>query len=179
MLGAVSKPRNRFLGAPDYAHEVKAHWQRVIDHYATSEEIMGTLGETAIAASVSFAALEGLTRSFISTYAERDEWLNKDLTLKRGKRIIDAIEIVAKEELGAHEKVFKQASQDIYNVRNQTMHLDLKADEDARKCISPMELVTGTHRNPNVDEDWSGRNTKSDRTRNIQGHGARYVQGHT
>ena len=116
------------------AHEVKAHWQRVIDHYATSEEIMGTLGETAIAASVSFAALEGLTRSFISTYAERDEWLNKDLTLKRGKRIIDAIEIVAKEELGAHEKVFKQASQDIYNVRNQTMHLDLKADEDARNA---------------------------------------------
>ena len=114
--------------------EVKAQWRRVIDQYAKSEEIMGTLGETAIAASVSFSSLEGLTRSFISTYEQRDEWLTKNLALKRGKSIIKAVEMVAKKELGAHETVFEQASQAVYNVRNQTMHLDLKADEDSENA---------------------------------------------
>ena len=114
--------------------DVKTHWQRVIDQYAMSEEIMGTLRATAIAASVSFASLEGLTRSFISTYSQKREWLNKDLSLKRGKGIIKAIEMVAKEELGAHEEVFRQASSEIYQVRNHTMHLDLVADDNAENA---------------------------------------------
>jgi hypothetical protein len=91
---------------------------------------MGTLGEAAIAASVSFASLEGLTRSFIGTYAQKSQWLNENLSLKRGKGIIKAIEMVANKELGSHEKVFKQASSEIYAVRNQTMHLDLEADDN-------------------------------------------------
>ncbi len=117
------------------APEVKEHWRRVIDQYATSEEIMGTLGETAVAASVSFSALEGLTRSFISTYEVKDEWLDKDLKLKPRKKIIEAVEMVAKKELGAHETVFEQASRAVYSVRNQTMHLDLEVEEDANNAF--------------------------------------------
>ena len=55
---------------------------KVIDHYVTSEEIVGTLGTTSvfsIAASVSFSALEGLTRSIISEYQDRDQWLRGNL----------------------------------------------------------------------------------------------------
>ena len=74
----------------DLPPDVKPHWQRVIDQYAKSEEIMGTLREPAIAASVSFASLEGLTRSIISTYAQKSQWLKNDLSLKPGKGIIKA-----------------------------------------------------------------------------------------
>ena len=123
-------PSNSFQSYLNLAPEVKTHWRRVIDQYTTSEEIMGTLGETEVAASVSFSALEGLTRSFISTYEVKDEWLDKNLKLKQGKGIIKAVEMVAEKELGAHETVFEQASRAVYTVRNQTMHLDLKAERD-------------------------------------------------
>ena len=128
-------PSALFQSYLNLAPEIKTHWRRVIEQYAASEEIMGTMGETAVAASVSFSALEGLTRSFISTYTARDEWLNKGLKLKRGKDIIKAIEMVAEKELGAHETVFEQASRAVYSVRNQTMHLDLKVEEDANNAF--------------------------------------------
>ena len=110
--------------------DVKTHRRKVIQQYIASEEIMGTLGETAIAASVSFAALEGLTRSIISTYPDADQWLKNDLSLQRGKGIVDAIEMIARQELAPHSEVFRKASDEIKKVRNDTMHVDLKSDED-------------------------------------------------
>lgn len=117
--------------------ETKKQWQKVIRHYCVSEEIAGTLHECTVAASVSFSALEGLTRSIISTYPEKDqeEWLKKDLSLKQGKGILDAIEIVAKEEFGSHSEVFKKASQQIRKIRNATVHLDLASDEDPSNAL--------------------------------------------
>ena len=172
----LSSPFQAYCNLPP---DIKSHWQRVIDQYAASEEIMGTLGEAAIAASVSFASLEGLTRSFIGTYAQKSQWLNENLSLKRGKGIIKAIEMVANKELGSHEKVFKQASSEIYAVRNQTMHLDLEADDNihnayhrwnsSQALIEILMLVKmGLTEIPN-------------RTfpRNIRGLGTRYVQGCT
>ena len=110
--------------------DVKKHWGKVIYQYANSEEIMGTLRDSALAASVSFAALEGLTRSTISTYPCKDEWLKDDLGLKPGKFVKDAIEMVAKRELGQHSRIFREASEQIYAVRNATFHTDLTSEED-------------------------------------------------
>ncbi len=112
------------------APDVKKHWRKVISQYVTSEEIMGTLRKSSLAASVSFAALEGLTRSIISTYPCKDEWLKKDLSLKRGKNIKGAIEMVANQELGRHSKTFREASEQISTIRNATFHNDLTSDED-------------------------------------------------
>ena len=47
--------------------DIKNHWRKVITQYADSEEIIGTLGRPTIAASLSFAGIEGLTCSIIST----------------------------------------------------------------------------------------------------------------
>ncbi|MYG39134.1 MAG: hypothetical protein F4162_09345 [Synechococcus sp. SB0676_bin_10] len=115
--------------------DVKKQWQKVIHHYFVSEEIAGTLHEYTAAASVSFSALEGLTRSIINTYPDRDQWLKKDLRLKQGKGILDAIKMVAEEEFGKHSKVFRMASQQIREVRNATVHLDLVSDEDPRNAF--------------------------------------------
>ena len=117
----------QFYGLDPY---VKKHWGKVIYQYAKSEEIMGTLQDSALAASVSFAALEGLARSIISTYSCKDEWLKNDLSLKTGKGIKDAIEMVAKREFGEHSRIFREASEQIYTVRNATFHTDLTSDED-------------------------------------------------
>ena len=114
---------------------IKKQWQKVINYYVISEEILETLGESTTAASVSFSALEGLTRSIISTYQDRDQWLRENLRLKSGKRILDAIEMVAQRELGEHSKVFRSASQKIREVRNATMHLDLVSDEDPMNAL--------------------------------------------
>lgn len=118
---------------------LKKQWQKVIHYYICSEEIAGTLHEYTAAASVSFSALEGLTRSIISTYSDGDQWLEKDLRLKRGKGILDAIEMVARQEFGDnYSKVFKMASKKIREIRNATMHLDLSSgsgsdsDEDLK-----------------------------------------------
>lgn len=110
--------------------KVKAHWRKVIRQYIASEEIIGTLGEEAIAASVSFAALEGLTRSIISTYPDSDQWLKSDLSLKPRKGIVDAIEMVAGREFAPHNAGFRKAGDEIKRVRNDTMHVDLESDED-------------------------------------------------
>ena len=114
----------------DLEPEVKNHWRKVIHRYATSEEIMGTLRDSALAASVSFSALEGLTRSIISTYPCKDDWLNEYLRLKRGKGIIDAVGKTAELEFGPHSKTFREASERIYLIRNATVHTDLMTDED-------------------------------------------------
>lgn len=131
--------------------EIKKQWKKVIDHYVTSEEIIGTLRTTSafsIAASVSFSALEGLTRSIISEYQDRDQWLRgnlekdekvsgkakEDLRLKKGKGILDAIKMVAQREFGKHSEVFAMASRQIRDVRNATMHLDLTSDENPRNA---------------------------------------------
>ena len=110
--------------------DVKKQWRKVISQYASSEEIMGTLGESALAASVSYAALEGLTRSIISTYPSKDEWLKDDLSLKNGKGINNAVEMVAKQEFGQYSQTFREASEQIATVRNATFHTDLTSDED-------------------------------------------------
>ena len=113
---------------------VRKRWHRVIDAYVASEEIMGTLFAPDLAASISFASLEGLTRSFISTYETKEEWLNSDLSLRRNKRIIDAIEMVARREFGSHSETFKRAADQVRHVRNATMHVDLESELDAQNA---------------------------------------------
>ncbi|MCY4331730.1 MAG: hypothetical protein OXC96_04355 [Cyanobacteria bacterium MAG CAR1_bin_15] len=115
--------------------DTKKQWRKVIRHYLISEEIAGTLHESTAAASVSFSALEGLTRSIISRYPDGDQWLKKDLSLKQGKGILDAIKMVAEREFGKHSEVFRMASQQIREVRNATVHLDLASDEDPRNAF--------------------------------------------
>ena len=117
--------------------DLKKQWQKVIHYYICSEEIAGTLHECTAAASVSFSALEGLTRSIISTYPDRDQWLKENLRLKQKKNrgILDAIEMVAEREFGKHSEVFKRASQRIREVRNSTVHLDLTSNDDRRNAF--------------------------------------------
>ncbi len=110
--------------------DVKEHWRRIIYQYANSEHIMGTLRDNALAASVSFAALEGLTRSIIGTYRDKHDWLNDDLSLKRGKRIMKAIEIVVKREMLQDSQAFVEASEQIRKIRNATFHIDLTSEID-------------------------------------------------
>jgi len=149
--------RNWFLGCLKHKHmdltpqfqyfyrlpsDTKRQWREVIYHYI-SEEIMGTLGECAAAASFSFSALEGLTRSIISTYQnERDAWLREDLSLRRKKGILDAIEMIAERELGRHSKNFRNASEQIRNVRNETIHLDLNPE---RLNMNPEENIKNAY----------------------------------
>ncbi|MYC49948.1 MAG: hypothetical protein F4X50_06650 [Synechococcus sp. SB0662_bin_14] len=128
----IEQQFQNFCRLPSYT---KKQWQKVIRHYFVSEEIAGTLHESTAAASISFSALEGLTRSIISTYSDADQWLKKDLRLKQGKSILDAIEMVAEREFDKHSEVFKMASQRIREVRNATVHLDLTSDEDPRNAF--------------------------------------------
>ena len=116
---------------------IKKQWEKIIRHYILSEEISGTLqvGGITIAVSISFSALEGLTRSIISTYPDKDQWLKEDLSLRGGKGILNAIKMVAERELDRNSEVFTIASQKIYAVRNATIHLDLRSEEDLRNAI--------------------------------------------
>ena len=131
---ARTDPSPLFQHFYDLTSDTKRHWRKVIDQYADSEEIMGTFQKSALAASVSFAALEGLARSIISTYEPeiRKQWLKRDLSLAPPQRkgIIDAIEMVAERELGPHSKIFREASKQIAAIRNATFHTDLTAEED-------------------------------------------------
>ena len=130
-LNIESQFQNFYKLSPD----IKKQWQKVINYYVISEEISETLGEPTTAASVSFSALEGLTRSIISMYQDdRDQWLREDLRLKQGKGILDAIEMVAQQEFDKHSEVFAIASRQIRDVRNATMHLDLTCDENPRNA---------------------------------------------
>lgn len=117
--------------------ETKKHWRKVIDRYATSEEIIATLGDPEIAEAVSFAGLEGLTRSIISGYSDKDQWLKSNLELKRKKRpngekagVADAIEMVLNREMGAETPNLNQTLTELTNLRNSTMHTDLHSDPD-------------------------------------------------
>ena len=115
-----------FCGAdPD----IKNHWRKVITQYADSEEILGTLRRPTIAASLSFAGLEGLTRSIISTLPTKDEWLRENLSLKPSKSINAAVEVAAREYFGEDSATFKQASLKISAIRNETFHTDLTVTE--------------------------------------------------
>ena len=114
--------------------DIKNHWRKVITQYADSEEIIGTLGRPTIAASLSFAGIEGLTRSIISVLPSKDEWLDENLSLKRGKGIIAAIETAAQEYFGKNSTTFKLAGREINVIRNATFHTDLtitESQEDA------------------------------------------------
>ena len=109
--------------------DIKNHWRKVITQYADSEEIIGTLGRPTIAASLSFAGIEGLTRSIISTLPSKDEWLDEKLSLRRGKGVIAAIEVAAQEFFGESSIIFKEASRNVSSIRNATFHTDLTMTE--------------------------------------------------
>ena len=118
--------------------ETKKHWRKVIDRYAASEEIIATFGDPEIAEAVSFAGLEGLTRSTISGYSDKNQWLNSKLELepKNPKKdggkagIVDAIEMVLKRELGTHNPKLAEPLGQLKNLRNSTVHTDLRSDPD-------------------------------------------------
>ena len=109
--------------------DIRNHWRKVINQYADSEEIIGTLGRPTIAASLSFAGIEGLTRSIISMLPSKDAWLDENLRLKRGKGIIVAIEAAAQEYFGKNSTTFRQVSRQINAIRNATFHTDLTITE--------------------------------------------------
>ena len=118
--------------------ETKRHWRKVIDRYVTSEEIMSTLCNSEIAEAVSFAGLEGLTRSIINGYDDKNQWLNNRLELKPrspkkggGKiGIVDAIEMVLRRELGTSNPKLTKPLKQLANLRNSTVHADLLSDPD-------------------------------------------------
>ncbi len=107
----------------------KRHFRRVIERYVASETILATIGLFEEAIALSFAGLEGLVRSVISTYPCSDRWLKKStLELKRNNTIQKAIELVIGKELGRldQQDALIKAMKD---VRNATVHTDLSASE--------------------------------------------------
>ena len=117
-----------------WSNDIKKHWRKVIRAYVASEEIANMLSQYEIAESVSFSALEGLTKSIISTYIDvKDQWLNDELKLKQGKGIKKAIELVAKCEIGS--TYLNDTIDKIATLRNDTMHLDLKAEGNPKNAF--------------------------------------------
>ena len=117
--------------------DVKRHFRRVIRKYVTSETIahMGRAEMLEEAAGISFAGLDGLTRSIISTYSCRNEWLQKDLRLRRGRGIGAAIEMAIERELGGlvDQDALVTA---LAGVRNATLHTDLgPRDSDVTETL--------------------------------------------
>ena len=117
--------------------ETKKHWRRVINRYATSEEIIATLDDPETAEAVSFAGLEGLTRSIISGYDDKSQWLTNNLELKRKKRkggdragIVDAIDMVLNHEMATESPNLDQTLAELAKLRNSTMHTDLSSHPD-------------------------------------------------
>ena len=118
--------------------EIKKHWRKVIDKYVKSEEIFSTLGDSEIAGAVSFAGLEGLTRSIINECGDRNQWLNSKLELKsrlpkkdgRKAGIVDAIEVVLRQKLGTSNPELTTPLKQLANLRNSTVHTDLQSDPD-------------------------------------------------
>ena len=113
------------------------------------------MGRYDVAETLSLSALEGLTKSIISTYDNktRSLWLDGNLKLKQpkdadGKRqgLKEAIMLVAERELGSTrlEGILEQ----ITRLRNSTVHLDLNASEDLENayfrwenCQSLVEVI--------------------------------------
>ena len=118
--------------------EVKKHWRKVIGQYAISEEIMADLGSPGAAEAMSFAGLDGLARSIISGYNDKDEWLNGKLQLDPKERkqdgsragIVDAIELVLRRELGTNNPHLTESLRQLARLRNATDHTDLQSDVD-------------------------------------------------
>lgn len=118
--------------------ETKKHWRKVIEKYVKSEEIIATLGDSEIAEAVSFAGLEGLTRSIINGYENKNQWLNSKLELKSrlpkkdgGKTgIVDAIEMVLRRELATSNPELTEPLKQLTKLRNSTVHTDLQSDPD-------------------------------------------------
>ena len=149
------------------SERTRKQWCKVIQAYTASEEIANILGRYDVAEAVSFSALEGLTKSIISTYKPeaRDQWLDKNIGLKHPRDangnpqgIKDAIEFVAKRELGTTQlgSILEQTA----TLRNTTVHLDLNAEEDPKNacfrwgnCQSLIEVILlailGLERIPN------------------------------
>ena len=115
-----------FCGLPN---DIKRHFHKVIRKYITSE-MLGHMGRAELfeeAASISFAGLEGLTRSIISTYPCKDKWLRRNLRLRQGKHISPVIEMVIKKELGGLVDQDTLVSA-LASIRNATAHTDLGPD---------------------------------------------------
>ena len=116
--------------------ETKKHWRKVIDKYATSEEIFATSGDYENAGAVSFAGLEGLTRSIINGYDDKNQWLDSKLELKSPKKggrktgVVDAIEMVLRRESGTSNPELTKPLKQLANLRNSTVHTDLQSDPD-------------------------------------------------
>ena len=116
--------------------ETKKHWRKVIDKYVKSEEIIATFGDSEIAGAVSFAGLDGLTRSIINGYDDKNQWLNSKLELKLPKKgggktgIVDAIEMVLRRELATSNPELTKPLKQLANLRNSTVHTDLQSDPD-------------------------------------------------
>ena len=126
-----------FQGFHSQTAETKKHWRKVIDRYATSEEIIATLGDPETAEAVSFAGLDGLTRSIISRYSDKNLWLDSKLRLKRRRRangepagITDAIEKVLKQELATNNPELMKSLSRLAHLRNSTAHTDLLSHPD-------------------------------------------------
>ena len=125
----------------DQSVAVKSDWRKVIDRYAASEEIIGTLGDVEIAEAVSFAAIDGLTRSIISEYSDKDQWLDNKLKLKDDLKrengedagIVDAIELVLKRELGTENPNLRKMLGRLAGLRNSTVHTNLRSNPDMSK----------------------------------------------
>ena len=101
----------------------KKAYQRVIETYASSEKVFCLVGSSAIAASLSYAALDSLARAITAEYPDSKEWLEDNLEVKRGKRLKEVIELVALRELNENE-AFKQVSQIVAAIRHNTFHAD-------------------------------------------------------
>ena len=134
---------------------IRKHWRKVIKAYIVSEEIASILRRYDIAETVSLSGLEGLTKSFISTYEQeiREQWLDNNIELKHPKDadgnrqgLKDAIKLVARRELGSAQ--LDGILEQITRLRNTTVHLDLKVEEDLENayfrwenCQSLVEVI--------------------------------------
>ena len=118
--------------------ETKTHWRKIIDKYAESEEIIATLGNPETAETVSFAGLDGLVRSIIGGYPDKDQWLDNRLQLKGNLQkddggragIVDAIEMVLRRELGTKNPKLAESLSRLAKLRNSTSHTDLLSGPD-------------------------------------------------
>ena len=128
-----------FQGLHSQTANTKRHWRKVIDRYSTSEEIIATFGDAETAEAVSFAGLDGLTRSIMSGYSDRNQWVTNKLRLKPRTRangdpagIADAVEMVLKRELTTKNPELIGSLSRLANLRNSTAHTDLLSDPDWR-----------------------------------------------
>ena len=114
---------SQFMAFCDLDTKTKKAYQRVIETYAFSEKAYRLVGSPAVAASLSYAALDSLARAIASGYPDFKDWLENNLEVKRGKSLKDVIELVAQRELNEDE-AFKHVSQIVSAIRHNTFHAD-------------------------------------------------------